>query len=80
MTRETLFFDPYIEYSGSTGNLLYPVPVLVTNYYNSDGNRVNNAADQTEWQLTRRFFLVDNVLFPGPQRREYSCSLMIAGA
>lgn len=69
MQKEMLFYDPYIMYSSDQGNQLYPVPVLVTNYI-KDGETVNDKADNAEWKFTRRFWLVDTALFPGPERRE----------
>lgn len=66
MERQTLFFDPYLEYTSSSGEaLLYPVPVLITN---TDSN---GGADTTQWQFVRRFFLVENeALRDGGVRRE----------
>ncbi|KAF6023262.1 TMEM67 [Bugula neritina] len=71
MERETLFYDPYLEYTSSTGASLYPIPVLVTNYLDPNGDQVNDGDDQSKWQLTRRFFLVDTELFPGSTRPQY---------
>lgn len=70
MEKETLFYDPYLEYTSSTGASLYPIPVLVTNYLDPNGDQVNDGDDQSKWQLTRRFFLVDTELFPGSTRRK----------
>ncbi|KAJ8042251.1 Meckelin [Holothuria leucospilota] len=58
---KTAFFDSYIHYVDLNGNeKLYPIPVLVDNY-KENGVFVNQMAVQRDWQLTRRFFLVDNV-------------------
>lgn len=70
MALETLFFDPYIVYSTSSGDQLYPIPVLVTNYQSSSGDTPNKETDRENWQLVRRFFLVDTALFPGTDRRK----------
>ena len=40
-------------------NKLYPVPVLMENYL-KDGKKVNEESDRAKWQLTRRFYVVDN--------------------
>ena len=40
---------------------LYPVPLLVENYL-SGNEKVNEGTDRTKWQLTRRFFIVDNLI------------------
>ena len=79
MQKEMLFFDAYIAYSSDQGDQLYPVPVLVTNYVSPNGDTVNTNSDNADWVLTRRFWLVDTALFPGPERRECidsTCSIM----
>ena len=79
MQKEMLFFDPYIAYSSDQGDQLYPVPVLITNYVSPNGDTVNTNSDNADWVLTRRFWLVDTALFPGPERRECigsTCSLI----
>ena len=67
MRRQTLFYDPYLEVGGA----LYPLPVLVTNYRDSEDEKVNEDTDQAKWQFTRRFFLVENTLLPGANLRMY---------
>lgn len=53
----TVFFDMYVQYEDAEGlSQLYPVPVLLSNY-----GPDNEGGDQMIWQLTRRFFLVDNL-------------------
>ena len=41
--------------------ILYPVPLLVENYL-SGNEKVNEGTDRTKWKLTRRFFIVDNLI------------------
>uniref|UniRef100_A0A1B6EQU8 Meckelin n=1 Tax=Cuerna arida TaxID=1464854 RepID=A0A1B6EQU8_9HEMI len=54
--RQTELFDLYLQFNSS----LYSLPVLNTNY--QQGNRFpNKEADVGQWQLMRRFFLVDTV-------------------
>ncbi|XP_022100949.1 meckelin-like isoform X1 [Acanthaster planci] len=57
---ETTFFDMYLQYTEGTNTRLYAVPVLLDNYQN-DGTFENRQESRSAWQLTRRFFLVDNV-------------------
>ena len=40
---------------------LYPVPVLMENY-KVDGENVNEGTDRDTWKLTRRFYVVDNLI------------------
>ena len=58
MDRHMLFYDMYMFIGNQK---MYPIPVLVDNY-ESKGELVNQKLDRTEWQLVRRFFLVDNVV------------------
>eukprot|EP00057_Strongylocentrotus_purpuratus_P027643 XP_011682117.1 PREDICTED: meckelin [Strongylocentrotus purpuratus] len=54
---ETVFFDMYMITEDEFRNsVLYPVPVL-----NSNFGADNQGDNQLLWQLTRRFYLVDNV-------------------
>lgn len=69
MQKETLFFDPYIEYTSDGEKQLYPIPVIIDNYHSADGSQPNAAEDRSNWVAVRRFFLVDTVFFPGPERR-----------
>lgn len=54
------FFDMYIE--DTDGNLV-DVPVLITNFIDSNGNTPNTASDsnQSDWRLVRRFFMYDTI-------------------
>ena len=56
MNKQMLFYDMYLLLGNQK---MYPVPVLVDNYENKEV-LVNQETDKTKWQLTRRFFLVDN--------------------
>ncbi|XP_033124785.1 meckelin-like isoform X2 [Anneissia japonica] len=57
---ETTFFDLYLQYRDNDDILkLFPIPLLVTNY--AEDGKDNSKTTQNDWQLTRRFFLVDNV-------------------
>ncbi|BHF83111.1 Meckelin [Sparganum proliferum] len=58
------FYDPYIFFHDQTdGGIpkLLPVPVLNTALLDSTNTLVNTQTSNTNWQLTRRFFLVDNL-------------------
>ncbi|KAL7055612.1 hypothetical protein AAHC03_023029 [Spirometra sp. Aus1] len=58
------FYDPYIFFHDQTDSgipKLLPVPVLNTALLDSSNTLVNTQTSNTNWQLTRRFFLVDNV-------------------
>ncbi|XP_071823603.1 meckelin-like isoform X2 [Apostichopus japonicus] len=59
-TYETVFFDPYLWFEDLSGDQqLYAIPVLVDTL--KKFNVFVNRATPNNWQLTRRFFLVDNV-------------------
>ena len=51
------------------GDKIYPVPVLMENYV-SGNEKVNENSDRTKWQLTRRFFVVDNKIGIRPESKE----------
>ncbi|GFN86065.1 meckelin [Plakobranchus ocellatus] len=57
------FCEIYLRYisteSGST-ETIFKIPVLIRNYRDSSNNFANRESVK-DWQLTRRFFLVDNV-------------------
>lgn len=56
--QENLFYELYLQdYNGD----LIDIPVLIRNFQDATGQRVNDAGqtDQTKWRLTRRFFLFD---------------------
>ena len=57
LKKETVFYDMFLQL-GNNDESLYPVPVLVDNL-SVRGTFVNQDADQTNWKLNRRFFLVD---------------------
>lgn len=44
---------------------LYPVPVLMENYVDG-GDNVNEGSDRDLWKLTRRFYVVDNLIGISP--------------
>ncbi|KAL9962665.1 hypothetical protein ACROYT_G031787 [Oculina patagonica] len=52
---------------------LYPVPVLMENYV-VDDEKVNEGSDRDVWKLTRRFYVVDNLIgisLGGNQQLQY---------
>ncbi|OAF71066.1 Meckelin [Intoshia linei] len=62
----TNLYDPFLSSIVEGETVLYPIPVLITNYMDKNKNKVNvgsNAKDwpSDKWQFTRRFFLVDNI-------------------
>ena len=58
-------YDMFID----LGDKIYPVPVLMENYI-SGNEKVNENSDRTKWQLTRRFFVVDNKIGIRPESKE----------
>ena len=58
-------YDMFID----LGDKIYPVPVLMENYV-SGNEKVNENSDRTKWQLTRRFFVVDNKIGIRPESKE----------
>ncbi|XP_023287645.1 meckelin [Orussus abietinus] len=56
LNSPTEFFSPYLAYNEKGKLLLYTLPVLIKNL-----NFMRNENDFTQWQLVRRFFLVDSV-------------------
>ncbi|KAK3890444.1 hypothetical protein Pcinc_005601 [Petrolisthes cinctipes] len=56
---ETVFYEMFIQYFDEGQKMIYAVPVLNANY-REDGE-LQNQWDQKKWQLTRRFFLFDNL-------------------
>lgn len=58
-------YDMFID----LGDKIYPVPVLMENYV-SGNEKVNENSDRTKWQLTRRFFVVDNKIGISPGSKE----------
>ncbi|RZF41616.1 hypothetical protein LSTR_LSTR000330 [Laodelphax striatellus] len=56
LRRDTLFYEPHL----FTDNQLYAVPVLIRNL--KQGNKYpNKFSDKSQWQLVRRYFLVDRI-------------------
>ncbi|XP_071496819.1 meckelin-like [Diadema antillarum] len=53
---ETVFFDMYMQFDDNGINKLFDIPVLITNF-----DPANEGSDRSQWRLTRRFFLVDNL-------------------
>jgi len=59
MTKMPMFlYDMFL----SLGKKLYPVPVLMENYVNDENENVNEGSDRDKWILTRRFYIVDNLI------------------
>ncbi|XP_063221567.1 meckelin isoform X2 [Bacillus rossius redtenbacheri] len=57
--------DLYLQYWDGTDSFLHALPVLPLDLV-SQGRHVNRASDQSQWQLVRRFFLVDALLAAKP--------------
>lgn len=57
--HETVFYDVYIQYYDEDDHMMYAVPVLNRNY--KENGVWLNKQGKMKWQLTRRFFLVDNL-------------------
>ena len=58
LTRKPmLFYDMYL----ILDKQLYPVPLLVENYLDG-GEKVNEGTDRGRWKLTRRFYVVENIV------------------
>ncbi|XP_042225116.1 meckelin-like [Homarus americanus] len=55
----TEFYDVFLQYYDDEEHMIYAIPVLNENYKES-GSSVNQQS-QKKWQLTRRFFLFDNL-------------------
>ncbi|XP_062619193.1 meckelin-like [Saccostrea cucullata] len=58
------FFDLYIEITRNGEKQLYAAPVKINNLV-FGGDKVNTGSSTRDWILTRRFFLVDNVVTTG---------------
>ncbi|KAG0718835.1 Meckelin [Chionoecetes opilio] len=56
---ETVFYEVFIQYYDEEDHMMYAVPVLNRNY-KEDGLLLNQQS-KMKWQLTRRFFSVDNL-------------------
>ena len=58
MTKMPMFlYDMFL----SLGDDLYPVPILMENYV-EDNENVNEGSDREKWFLTRRFYVIDNLI------------------
>nr|XP_053641598.1 meckelin-like [Cherax quadricarinatus] len=55
----TEFYDVFLQYYDDEEHMIYAIPVLNRNYKEDDS--LVNRQDQKKWQLTRRFFLFDNI-------------------
>nr|XP_022342617.1 meckelin-like [Crassostrea virginica] len=60
------FYDLYIEFTRNGVQQLYAAPVKINNLVH-EGDKVNTESSTRNWILTRRFFLVDNVVTTGPE-------------
>uniref|UniRef100_T1HAV0 Uncharacterized protein n=1 Tax=Rhodnius prolixus TaxID=13249 RepID=T1HAV0_RHOPR len=60
LNMETIFYDLYLEYMLNNKSLLQPIPVLFLDYKRNN-KFVNKVNGMSQWQLTRRLLLVDNV-------------------
>ncbi|MPC34408.1 meckelin-like [Portunus trituberculatus] len=58
-TYETVFYDVFLQYYDKEEHMMYAVPILNRNY-KEDGVLLNQES-KMKWQLTRRFFLIDNL-------------------
>ncbi|XP_045605694.1 meckelin [Procambarus clarkii] len=56
---DTEFYDVFLQYYDDDEHMIYAIPVLNRNY--KEGGSHVNQQDQKRWQLTRRFFLFDNI-------------------
>lgn len=56
--KPNLFYDMYLLLPD---NKLYPVPLLVENYLDG-GEKVNEGTNRGRWKLTRRFYVVENIV------------------
>ncbi|KAJ4448147.1 hypothetical protein ANN_10160, partial [Periplaneta americana] len=58
--RDTEFLDLYVQYWEGGESRLYAVPVLALDL-KVGGRSTNKDSDRSQWQLTRRFFLIDKI-------------------
>ncbi|XP_021355740.1 meckelin-like [Mizuhopecten yessoensis] len=54
------FYDMYLKFTKTGAEQMYKTPLRILNYVSS-GSTVNTGSDAQDWQLVRRFFMVDNV-------------------
>lgn len=59
------FYDLYIEFTRDGGQQLYAAPVKINNLEVNRGDTDNRGTDSQKWTLSRRFFMVDNMLSTG---------------
>uniref|UniRef100_A0A1X7SHM0 Uncharacterized protein n=1 Tax=Amphimedon queenslandica TaxID=400682 RepID=A0A1X7SHM0_AMPQE len=52
-----IFYDIYIK----GGNMLVPIPVLISGYCDNNGVLVNEGDDSSQWQFVRRFYTHQSV-------------------
>ena len=57
MGKPMLFYDMYL----ILDKKLYPVPLLVENFLDG-GEKVNEGTNRGRWKLTRRFYIVENIV------------------
>jgi len=57
MKKPMLLYDMYLVLDKT----LYPVPLLLENFKEGD-EKVNEGTDREKWKLTRRFFVIDNLV------------------
>ena len=57
MRKPMLFYDMYLRLDKK----LYPVPLLVENFLDG-GEKVNEGTNRGRWKLTRRFYIVENIV------------------
>lgn len=60
LTKETEFIELFLKYKEANGEFLYAIPILILNI-KSEGSINNRESDRMQWQLVRRFFLVDKL-------------------
>ena len=54
--------NPDIADSDTTStNKFIDIPVLIKEYRSSNNELVNQSSDESIWQLSRRFFVIDNL-------------------
>lgn len=56
--KETEFIDLFLNYKELEADVLYAIPVLVKNL-KTDGKYENREPEHSQWQLVRRYFLID---------------------
>ncbi|KAK9497063.1 hypothetical protein O3M35_004443 [Rhynocoris fuscipes] len=57
---QTVFYDLYLEYKSDNKSFLQPIPILMLDYKRNN-KLINKVHGISQWQLTRRFFIVDNI-------------------